>query len=373
MATIYFLKFPLTPARAGAEFHTLTLAKHFIASGHRVELISSDEKLLALFATQKIKHQKLIIGHEPTSKLALLAWPFTYLLAKTRLKKFVETTPPGSIFFMQSLTEKIILTPIVAHLPQASKTFWIEHKVPGHWLTLNPLRYWYKKYARNITLVTVSNFSKAEFMKLGISECNIKVIYPGVISVNDHKSLDTVPFRIGLLSRLDPEKGVYQFLEKLLPYLRRHKNSEIQIAGEGQQEAEIKTLINDYNLYKQVKVLGFLNPPLVEKFFKNISVFVYPTLAQEAFGIAVVEAMSHGIPVLASCHGALPEIITHEENGFLFNPDDTKKLIKYLELVETSPTLYSLVSQRALRRSKDFARTTMLHAFDKLINSKESP
>src|SRR4029450_10275350 len=55
--------------------------------------------------------------------------------------------------------------------------------------------------------------------------------------------------------------------------------------------------------------------------------FLLPS-AQESFGLAALEAMACEVPVIASCVGGLPEVITHEENGFLHAPDDLEGMAR---------------------------------------------
>ena len=349
---IAFFKFPLVDTLGGAEFHTLKLAKRFQSAGKEIKLFTSDKKLFGLFRDHNLPAEYMFAGWEPTSKWSLLLWPLTFFIARSRLKRLIKEIPPQSVLFMQSLIEKLILTPLLLSTPSSParhasparqvvvsggrveaggsppyqggerEGIWLEHKIPGRWLKMNPLRHEYLRFARQVQLVTVSNFAKREFIKLGVPENNVKVIYPGVRTPPRSPSLikegeGGSSFTIGILSRLDPEKGVLDFLKLIIPHLPDRPNWKILIAGEGKEEQKIINIIRKHNLYDQIRLLGFIHN--LDNFFFQISVLAYPTKAPESFGIGVLEAQSRGVPVIASNLGALPEIIEHGENGFLID------------------------------------------------------
>lgn len=384
---IYFLKFPLEDSLGGAEFHTLKLARHFQDQGHRVNLITSDHHLFRLFEKHKLPRLRMFMGWEPTSKWSLFLWPLTFLIARFRLKKLIRAAPPDSIFFCQSLTEKLILPALsrfTTYPPDITRreslragnllltTFFLEHKIPGRWLRLNPLKFLFLKYAKRVTIVTVSQFAKNEFVRLGIPEKNIEVVYPSSPAVIARVRPKQSQFTIGILSRLDPEKGILNFLNSVIPGLIRNPSWRILIAGDGQQKQEIEAFIRQNGLQSQIKLLGFVYDKSL--FFSQISVLVCPSLVPESFGISVLEAMAHGIPVVSNDLGALPEIIKHEQNGFLvsFPPLERgglgrgREWINHVEEFQ-NPSTYQKFSAAALATTQNFSESKMLSAFDQLL------
>lgn len=385
---IVFFKFPLVDTLGGAEFHTLKLAKYFQSAGKEVRLFTSDKKLLKLFEDNTLPAQYMFAGWEPTSIWSLLLWPATYLIARQKFQKLMKQIPPGSMIFMQSLIEKLVLTPVLQGGEKVG--VWLEHKIPGRWLKLNPLRQRFLELSKLVRLVTVSNFSKKEFIKLGVQEKNIQAVYPGTIIFpppkgKGEKKEGVRKITIGLLSRLDPEKGVYAFLGNILPHLPNHSDWKILIAGEGREKQKIINIINKYNLNNQIFLLGFVND--LDVFFSKITVLAYPTNVPESFGIAVLEALAHGIPVVASNLGALPEIIEHGKNGFLVHVSPPPRIkygtgsngnhslpwmgraregwIESLELLK-DPELYRKLSDNACVSAQNFSQEKMFSAFQSL-------
>jgi len=68
---------------------------------------------------------------------------------------------------------------------------------------------------------------------------------------------------------------------------------------------------------------------------------------REAFGLVVIEAMASGLPVIGTNTGGVPEIITHEKNGLLFEPFDVDKLAKYMKLLAEDRKLREKFGEQA--------------------------
>lgn len=362
--TVCFFKFPLVDTIGGAEFHTLKLAQFFQKQNHRVKLYTSDRKLFELFQKNQIPAKHLFAGWEPTSKRSLLLWPLTCVLAWRQFKPILRDTPPDSVFFFQSLTEKLIFTPLA--LRQNIKVIWAEHKIPGRWLKLNPLLPRFRKLAARVLLLTVSDFAKQEFAALEIPEQNIRAIYPGVRISPAAAKTPPANFTLGLLSRLAPEKGVKNFLKIITPVLAIRKNWQILVAGTGAEQAEIQKWIEFQKLAGQIHLLGHVEN--LDEYFSKISVLVYPSQTPESFGIAVAEALARGVPVVASKLGALPEIIAHEKTGFLVETSQPEQWEKYLKELE-SPETYEKMSREALVSASRFDETKTLPQVQDLIFS----
>jgi glycosyltransferase involved in cell wall biosynthesis len=72
----------------------------------------------------------------------------------------------------------------------------------------------------------------------------------------------------------------------------------------------------------------------------------------ESFGYAILEAMSCGLPIIASRSGAFPELLGNA--GILFNPDDSEELAKLVELLRAESSLRIELSRKARERAVKF-------------------
>ena len=119
--------------------------------------------------------------------------------------------------------------------------------------------------------------------------------------------------RLGFIGRIESLKGI-DFLLEALESLPKDKY-ELYIAGEGKTPYMSKNEGRDFGM--PIHWLGFVPP---EKLFPLIDLLVVPSLWQEPFGRVIAEAYTHGLPVIASRVGGIPEIVDEGVTGFLFDP-----------------------------------------------------
>lgn len=101
-------------------------------------------------------------------------------------------------------------------------------------------------------------------------------------------------------------------------------NMTLTIFGEGQERPKIEKLIKQYDLEDKVKLMGMQPRLVIAKELKRSDCFVLPSRF-ETFGVAYIEALATGIPVIATKCGG-PECFVHESNGLLVSVDDLDEL-----------------------------------------------
>jgi len=121
-------------------------------------------------------------------------------------------------------------------------------------------------------------------------------------------------FLILSVGRLIYEKGfdilIYEFAE----LLEKIKDVHLLIVGTGPEEQKLKRIARDLHIADKITFSG--NFDNLADLFCSADCFVQPS-RQEGFGITILEAMSNGLPVIASDVGGIPEIIENEANGLL--------------------------------------------------------
>jgi len=122
-------------------------------------------------------------------------------------------------------------------------------------------------------------------------------------------------------------------------YGRYHKHIDFQITFVGLvKEKEYMDRLQEYIFTKgmsdNVRFTGFLAGQGLSEEYEKADIFVSPTL-KEGFGLTVLEAMSYGLPVVASNVGAIPELIENRINGLLVEPEDPELLARAIrELID---------------------------------------
>ena len=132
----------------------------------------------------------------------------------------------------------------------------------------------------------------------------------------------------GFLGRIVELKGIWQLVRAFQE--RASLNDRLLIAGEG-SKATLKRLsdVND----ARIQFVGYRDPA---HFFSDIDILVVPSLWEEPFGRTVAESLRSGVPVLGSKRGGVPEIISQQELGMLFDPDERNSLGNAISLIKES-------------------------------------
>ena len=85
------------------------------------------------------------------------------------------------------------------------------------------------------------------------------------------------------------------------------------------------------------------------------NIFVFPTLSlDEGFGLVALEAMAHGLPVIASRTGAIPEVVVDHSTGLFFTSGDSNELASCLLNLLSQPNLRTQMGESARARAREF-------------------
>lgn len=137
-------------------------------------------------------------------------------------------------------------------------------------------------------------------------------------------------FIFGTVGRLTKVKGQVLLLKAFASVCRRYPDTLLVLAGKGPLEAELRHLAAELNIQKRVVFLGYRKD--IPDVLRTYDVFVLPSLS-EGFGLALVEAMATGIPVIASRVGGIPEILNSPNLGIMVSPYSMEELTSAMERV----------------------------------------
>lgn len=159
------------------------------------------------------------------------------------------------------------------------------------------------------------------------------VFYPK----ENFKSTSKIPV-FGFVSRIDKGKGWDTFMDAL--HLLHQENIEFKalFAGPGEQEDQLQQRIKDYHLTKKVEFLGVVPQQNLPEIYRDLDLFIFPSMLYESLGLVGLEAMSCGIPVIGSKISGIETYLSDGQNGFLFAPGDAKELAEKIKLyLQLSP------------------------------------
>ncbi len=160
---------------------------------------------------------------------------------------------------------------------------------------------------------------------------------------------------VGTVCRLfEPQKGLAVLLRAFSELLKRGRVQACQLllVGEGPAKRDLIELVSRLNIEPHVRFLGARRD--VEKILPALDVFVLGSLS-EGFGISIVEAMSAGIPVVATKVGGIPEIVRHEETGLLVPPGDVGAMAEAIEQLLQDRERAKAFGERGRERAQQFS------------------
>jgi len=168
---------------------------------------------------------------------------------------------------------------------------------------------------------------------------------------------------IGFLARGCPEKGLDQLVRALPLVVARH-DVEVVAAGatietERDYLASCHALARDLGMNDRFRWLSQIDRAAKLDLLASIDVFALPTPRAEAKGLSAIEALAAGVPVVASNHGAFPELLDGERAGLLHAPGDPADLARAIGAVLADETLAARLGRHghAVARERHAAET----------------
>lgn len=142
---------------------------------------------------------------------------------------------------------------------------------------------------------------------------------------------------IGTVCRLvEPKKGLRFLLEAVVQLEKEvdGPSCQILIVGDGPAEGHLRVMAQQLGIASRVIFAGVRRD--IPQLLPLLDAFVLPSL-YEGFGIAILEAMAAGRPVVATTVGGIPEFVTNGETGILVAPSDAAALARAIQRVLSNP------------------------------------
>ena len=160
--------------------------------------------------------------------------------------------------------------------------------------------------------------------------------------------------RWGLLQvcRLVEKKGLPVALRAFVEVRKVHPSAQFHIAGDGPMRLELEAMARELGVGEFVHFHGFINQEQLQLLAAEAHLFLHPSQMaadgnREGIPNAMLEAMSTGLPVVATRHGGIPEAITEGESGFLVDEGDSQALAEASLALMKDTGLYQQCAQGA--------------------------
>jgi len=171
------------------------------------------------------------------------------------------------------------------------------------------------------------------------------------------KYADSGIFRILFVGNISRQKGLHVLIDAIAK-LNDAKVS-LTVVGDGNRDpgymAELRKKLNSYRYHKQVIFKGRQSGEALQALYLEHDVFIMPSV-NEAYGIAFLEALQFGLPVIATSQGGSKEFVRHGENGYLIEPGDSKQLAELISSLKSNAQQLQLLSDKAIASFKQHPR-----------------
>ncbi|MFH1269457.1 MAG: glycosyltransferase family 4 protein [Candidatus Omnitrophota bacterium] len=309
----------------GITSYTLTLAAGMRKRGHNVYIASSGGELLSRFIERGIVYVPIPIKTKSEAS-------YKILLSRFKLAKFIEEKNIDIIHANTRVTQ--VLSCMLAR-PFVSTCHGFFKK--------RLLRRVFPCWGRRV--IAISESVKEHLMKdFRVKEEDIRVIHNGIDldKIREQEAgareerkkdlgLSDGPV-VGIVARLSEEKGHTYLIEAMREVIASIPAAQLLIVGEGRMREELTNLVKEEGVEKNVVFL----PSVIDtqEVLSVMDLFVLPSL-KEGLGLALMEAMALGLPVIGSGVGGIKSLIQDKYNGLLVGAADSRALsYAILELLQ---------------------------------------
>jgi glycosyltransferase involved in cell wall biosynthesis len=239
----------------------------------------------------------------------------------------------------------------------------------AYWNKKRSLAHWMERRTAilNSNLIAISeNVKKYMIVEEKCRSDKIVVLHNavdlGVFNSTDRAGSSgmTNDFVIGSIGRLHPSKG-YETLLRSMPCVKQSfPGARLTIVGTGREKDNLERLSAQLGVSSEVDFIGAKKPSEIPRLLKTLDLFVLAS-NWEGFGLAAVEAMASGLPVVATDVGGLPEIVEDRRTGFLVPPGEPRMLAeKVVHLLQNPDLRRQMGTQGRIRARALFSLEDMI-------------
>lgn len=204
---------------------------------------------------------------------------------------------------------------------------------------------------KNKDIDVIPNFIDTNFYKR-CTDCDVRRQY----APNGEKILMHI-------SNFRPVKRVTDTVRVLYEVLKSVPTKLI-LVGDGPERSDAERLSRELGISEHVRFLG--KQTGLPQILSAADVFLLPSQS-ESFGLAALEAMSCGVPVVATSSGGIPEVIAHGETGYIAEIGDTERMAKYTIELLTNEKKHARFAEASRRRAvEEFETKLLLPDYEKL-------
>ncbi|NJM76780.1 MAG: glycosyltransferase family 4 protein [Acaryochloridaceae cyanobacterium RU_4_10] len=362
-----------SPDRGGVEEYALTIAIAAIQIGWTVHVAFpktlETASLVEDFRQQGVRYHPLQHYSPQAERIERISNVVRRLFQSVAL--WVEVRPNVAMLNLASPVQGLDQLLVCGIL--RSPTVVVFHSIPFRFnFSALKLKLYAWVRAINQQWVTVSqNNRKLLCQSFQIPEDQMRCIYNGVkpappLRENLTTLRDRVRQEFGLppnsrlvitVGRLDLKKGYGDLIPAIPAIVQAYPEVRFLWVGDGDRRDALMAQVRDYGVENKVLFVGYRRD--VSRLLRSADLFVFPTHF-EGMPLALLEAMAHSVPVVASDIESIAEVVEHQKQGLLFEMGDRNDLHQTLAWALQHPQQMHQMAQNAKRRVQGFSEDKMV-------------
>lgn len=190
-----------------------------------------------------------------------------------------------------------------------------------------------------------------------IQPCTKTIVLYNAVALPDVLcNMESKKINILFLGVLVERKGVKDLLNAILQLKKigilDNYNVKFKIGGTGPEEERLKNFVNENKLTEYVEFLGWVTGDSKIKLLQNSQIFVLPSY-NEGLPIAILEAISYGLPVISTRVGSINEAVIENYNGHLIEAGDITNLVNCLSKIITNQEIRSTFGKNSRKLAEE--------------------
>lgn len=343
----------------GAEIYVVSIANRLSQAGYTIFVASTGGQLVKKLE-KSVVH--FIIPSDAKSILKIIE-------CSIKLNRILKDNPVDIIH------TNSVMTCVIAKLATILKPIPIVNTVHSWGTNKNILS---AQIVNNCAhkVIAVSKSTADKYISNGLKKEKVTVIHNGVdveqfkklpeeqnVKTRQQLHINTDDFVVINIARMEEErKGHETLLKAAQIVINKYPATKFVLIGDGYLKKSLEERVEEYNIQQNCLFLG--NNINIVDVLSMSDIFCLPSY-WEGLPIVIAEAMSCGLPVVASDVSGIPEIVVDQETGFLVKPKDPTELADKIILMIENPEKVKTMSLNARERIKEHFN------FNKLIQELE--
>jgi glycosyltransferase involved in cell wall biosynthesis len=303
---------------------------------------------------KKYKNVKVIdVRRNIKSLFARKNKPFKQKMLTKQIQKFIDKKHINTIFFPATYIYPLKNVKIITMICDLQHEYFPENFSPEH---LKHRKNGYRDAVLNSDhIIAISNYTKKTIVeKYRVNADKITTIYLGANKINP-KLIPLPENFIFYPAAFWPHKNHKILVEALNELKDEFSDLGLVFTGmiiKERVKKEINDLIEKYGLSKKVLFLGYVSDEQLSYVYQKAKALVFPS-SFEGFGLPIVEAFKHELPIVAADNTSIAEIVG--DAGLLFETNNLNMLVDCIKKVLTNHNLREQLVTKGLERVKNFS------------------